>query len=92
MAAAILVTDHLLCAKVHGHGGSLPGQQLGSRGLGNAAQEALIRNMQAVVQALHHPQAQLALAIQHLRYAPTGPDVGFQITWRQDPKSSSHQP
>jgi hypothetical protein len=32
-----------------------------------------------MVQALHHPQAKRALAIQHLRDAPAWPDIGLQV-------------
>src|SRR5690606_39155191 len=47
------------------------------------SQQALVRNTQALVQALDHPQAQWPLAIKHLRYTAARPDIRLQIARRQ---------
>ena len=43
-------------------------------------EEALIRNLQAVVELFDHPKAQRALAVEHLGDPATRADVGLQIT------------
>lgn len=50
---------------------------------GHLSQQTLIGNLQPVVQALDHAQAERPLAAQHLGYPPTRTDERLQVTRRQ---------
>ncbi len=50
---------------------------------GHLRQQALIGNLQPVVQSLDHPQAEGPLAVQNLGIPPTRTDESLQVTRRQ---------